>query len=103
VANGRRADFELAFGTGGIWPRILFEANGYVGTELWCEIAADRQYRVRDLWAWHRDFEIFRSHHQMEYERFESWIISSGLIEKEQFLGVYYEPLGDEDEGLVLS
>lgn len=103
MANGRRADFELAFGTGGVWPRILYEANGYLGTELWCEDPAARQYRVRDLWAWRRDFEIFRSQHQMEYERFEGWIFSSGLIEKEQFPGAYYEPSDSEDEGLVLS
>jgi hypothetical protein len=101
VANGRRADFEMVFGVGGVWTRILYEANGYLGTELWSEVPATRQYRVRDLWAWHRDFESFRSRSQMEYERFESWIVSSGLVEKEQFLGAYYEPLGGEEDSVV--
>ena len=94
----------MAFGVGGVWPRILYEVNGYLGTELWCEVPAARQYRVRDFWAWHRDFEIFRSRSQVEYERFESWILSSGLVEKEQFLGAYYEKFDDgSDEGLVVS
>jgi hypothetical protein len=70
---------------------------------LWCEVPAARQYRVRDFWAWHRDFENFRSRSQAEYERFESWILSSGLVEKEQFLGAYYEPSsGGEEEDSVL-
>jgi hypothetical protein len=94
----------LAFGVGGVWPKILHEADGHLGTELWYEGPAARQYRVRDFWAWHRDFEIFRSRSQMEVERFESWIASSDLIEKEQFLGAYYEKFDDgSDEGLVLS
>jgi hypothetical protein len=96
-------DLEAVFGAGGVWPRILYEANGYLGTELWCEVPASRQYRVRDLWAWHRDFENFRSQSQMEYERFQSWILSSGLVEREQFLGAYYERQDGEEEGLVLS
>jgi hypothetical protein len=102
VANGRRADFEVVFGAGGIWTRLLYEADGYLGTEFWCEVPASRQYRVRDLWLWHRDFENFRSQFQSEYERFGNWIVSDGLIEKEQFLGAYYEPLGGEEDNSVL-
>jgi len=93
----------MVFGTDGIWTRLLYEANGYLGTEFWCEVPASRQYRVRDLWLWHRDFENFRSQSQMEYERFQSWILSSGLVEREQFLGAYYERQDGEEEGLVLS
>jgi len=51
---------------------------------------------------WHRDFENFRSQFQSEYERFGNWIVSDGLIEKEQFLGAYYEPLGGEEDNSVL-
>jgi hypothetical protein len=40
----------------------------------------------------------------LEYERFGNWILSDGLIEKEQFLGVYYERKDDGgEEDLVLS
>jgi hypothetical protein len=94
----------LVFGAGGVWARILCKADGYLGTEMRCEDPVVRQYRVRDCWAWHRDFEIFRSRSQMEFEQFESWILSSGLIEKEKFLGAYYEKSdGGSEEGLVLS
>ncbi len=94
----------MVFRAGGVWSRILYEADGYLGNEMWCEDPVPRQYRVRDYWSWHRNFEMFRSQSQMEVERFENWIVSSGLIEKEQFLGAYYEKFDDGgDEGLVLS
>jgi len=59
---------------------------------------------VRDFWSWHRNFEIFRARFQDEFERFEEWLRSERLIEKEQFLGAYYEKPEDETgEELVLS
>jgi len=71
-------------------------------TEVWCESQESRQYRVRDFWNWHRNFETFRARFQREFERFENWIVDEGLTEKEQFLGAYYErrddEVGDEDE-----
>jgi hypothetical protein len=94
---------EAVFGPGGVWTRLLYRAEGYLGTEFWCEVSASRQYRIRDLWAGHQNFESFRSQFQSQYERFESWIRSDGLIEKEEFLGAYYEKFGGEDEDSVLS
>jgi len=82
---------------------LLYEADGYLATELWCENPGARQYRVRDFWAWHRSFENFQSRSQSEYERFESWLISDGMIEKEQFLGAYYENPEGDDESSVLT
>jgi hypothetical protein len=99
---GRQADFEVVFGTGGVWARLLYQADGYLGSEVWCEAPGSRQYRVRDLWAWHRDFERFRARFQAEYERFESWILSDGVIEREQFLGAYYEKHHGEEDNSIL-
>ena len=81
---------------------MLCEAEGYLLTETRCESPESRQYRVRDFWDWHRSFENFRSRFQSEYERFGSWILSDGLIEKEQFLGAYYEELGGEEDDSVV-
>ena len=83
---------------------MLFGAEGYLFTEVWCEVPETRQYRVKDSWAGHRSFERFRNRFQAEFERFEEWLRSEGLTEKEQFLGAYYEKLdGGSEEGLVLS
>ena len=99
MTDGRRAEFEVVFGIAGAWTRLLYGAEGYLMTEAWCESLESRQYRVRDFWAWHRSFEDFRSRFQSEGGR----ILSDGLIEKEQFLGAYYEELGgEEDDGSVL-
>jgi len=104
VADGRRADFETVFGVEGIWPRLLYRADGYLLTEVWRELPEVAQYRVRDFWSWHRSFESFRARFQPEYERLESWLISDGLIEKERFLGAYYENApGDDEDELVLG
>ena len=92
----------MVFGVGGIWTKLLCEAEGYLLTETRCESPESRQYRVRDFWDWHRSFENFRSRFQSEYERFGSWILSDGLIEKEQFLGAYYEELGGEEDDSVV-
>jgi hypothetical protein len=103
VADGRRAEFEAAFGLGGRWSKLLYEADGYLLTEVWCESPAARQYRVRDFWRWHRNFEIFRARFQDELDAFEKRLRAEGLIEREQFLGAYYEKPEDGSEDLVLS
>jgi len=104
VADGRRADFEAAFGISGPWSKLLYEADGYLLSECWCEVSQSLQYRVRDFWSWHRNFEVFRARFHAEFEQFENWICSERLIEREQFLGAYYEKVeGGSEEGLVLS
>ena len=88
----------MAFGADGIWTGLLRGAVGYLSSEVWCEVPESRQYRVKDFWSSHRDFEFFRARFQSQFERFESWIVSDGLIEKEQFLGAYYLGQSDGDE-----
>ena len=104
VTNGRRVEFEAAFGVGGGWSRLLSRADGYLETEIWCESPQSAQYRLRDFWSWHRNFEIFRARFQSEFERFEEWLRLGNLVEREEFLGAYYEKFeGGIEDDLVLS
>jgi hypothetical protein len=104
IADGRRAEFEAAFAVGGSWTKLLDGADGYLLTECWSESAQSGQYRVRDFWNWHRNFEIFRARFHREFEEFENWIRCERLIERERFLGAYYEKFeGGSEQGLVLS
>ena len=104
IADGRRADFEAAFAVEGPWWKLLHEADGYLRTECCCEFPGSLQYRVRDFWSWHRNFEVFRARFHAEFEQFEDGLRSEKLIEKEQFLGAYYEKFeGGSEEDLVLS
>ena len=83
---------------------MLYEADGYLLSECWCEAPQSLRYRVIDYWNWHRNFEVFRARFHGEFERFEEWLRSEGLIEKEQFLGTYYEkPEDGSEEDWVLS
>jgi len=78
---------------------MLRRAPGYIATEVECESEAEQRYRVRDFWSWHRYFELFRERFAAEYEKFERLIVAEGLIERQQFVGAYYEEesgCGDE-------
>jgi hypothetical protein len=89
----------VVFGPAGVWKDFLSRAEGYIDTMIECESVAERRYRIRDFWTWHRNFEVFRQKFAVEYERFEGLISAEGLVEREQFVGAYYENRhGDEDE-----
>ena len=98
ITDGRRAGFEAVFGVGGAWSKLLCRGDGYLLSECWCESPESAQYRVKDFWSWHRNFEMFRTRFYVEFEQFEEWIRSERLIEKEQFLGAYYEKFEDGSE-----
>jgi len=59
------------------------------------EFPGDGWYRVRDFWTGHRGFEIFRERYSEEFSRFDQEILE-GLVEKQQFVGAYYEADGDD-------
>ena len=97
--DGRQSDLEVVFGRDGIWAELLRHSPGYIATLIEFESEAERRYRVRDFWSWHRYFERFRERCAVEYEKFERLLISDGLVEREQFVGAYYEnEAGNGDE-----
>jgi hypothetical protein len=60
-----------------------------------CESVSDGQYRVRDFWSEHREFEIFRERFSEDFSRFDRRVAEE-LVEKEEFVGAYYEADGDD-------
>jgi hypothetical protein len=97
--DGRQADLEALFGPEGIWAEFLKRAPGYIATEVVCESRAERRYRVCDFWSWHRYFERFRERFAVECARFERLVATEGVVEREDFVGTYYEEdRGGEDE-----
>jgi hypothetical protein len=89
---------EVVFGPGGIWRDLLRQADGYVGTEIWCESSVERRYRVRDFWWSHREFEVFRVRFGAELERFHSLVMREGIVSKFEVVGTYYDERGDGDD-----
>ncbi len=57
----------------------------------------DGRYRVRDFWSWHRGFEIFREQYAEDFARFDREIVEE-LVEKQEFVGAFYEADGTNFE-----
>jgi hypothetical protein len=60
-----------------------------------CESVSEGRYRVLDFWIGHRGFESFRERYSEDFSQFERQIAAE-LVEKEQFVGAYYEADGDD-------
>ena len=50
VREEGRAQFELAFGPGGAWSKLVSRAEGFRGTTLLCDTRNQTRYLVLDLW-----------------------------------------------------
>ena len=83
------------FGRDGIWARFLRQAESYIATEVKYESLSETGsaglYRVRDFWSGHRGFEVFRE----RFAEFDRQIVDE-LVEKQEFVGAYYEADGDD-------
>jgi hypothetical protein len=71
----------------------LLQAQGYIATEVQCESEGDGRYRVRDFWSWHRGFELLRERVSEDFAQFDREIVEE-LVEKQEFVGAYYEADG---------
>ena len=90
-------DLERVYGSSGIWSELLSRAYGYLGSELVSESKTERQYLAFDYWTSHVEFETFRVKYQVAVERFTELVAFEGLLQREVFLGSYYE--SDSDGG----
>ena len=57
------------------------------------EPVGDGQYRVRDFWVGHRSFEMFRERFAEGFAEFDRQIVDE-LVEKQEFVGAYYQADG---------
>jgi hypothetical protein len=51
--------------------------------------------RVRDFWSGHRRFEEFRERFSRGFAEFDRQMVDE-LVEKQEFVGAYYEADGDD-------
>ena len=92
---------EKIFGSSGIWSELLSRAEGYLGSELVLESKVERLYAAFDYWTSHVDFGAFRATHRAECDRFVQLVAFEGLLQKETFLGSYYEEGPDDETDIV--
>lgn len=100
VVERREQDFEEVFRRESIWEELLRRSLGFLKSELYRDSDERSRYEVFDYWRSHEDFEDCRQERQQEIERFRSLFLD-GLIERETFLGGFYED-GPDESGLVL-
>ena len=50
---------------------------------------------MRDFWSGHRGFEVFRERFAEDFSRFDREVTDE-LVEKQEFVGAYYEADGDD-------
>jgi len=100
VVEGREQDFEEVFRKEGIWEEFLRRSPGYLKSELYRDSDERSRYEIFDYWRSHEGFEGCRQERQQEIERFRLLFLD-GLIERETFLGSFYED-GPDESGLVL-
>ena len=85
----------MIFGPDGIWARFLRQADGFIATEVKFESVEEGRYRVRDFWIGHRGFESFRERFSEGFTEFDRQVLED-LVEKQEFVGAYYEADGDD-------
>jgi hypothetical protein len=66
-----------------------------VRRESLSEAGSDGPYRVLDFWSGHRGFEIFRERFAEDFAEFDRQIVDE-LVEKQEFVGAYYEAGGHQ-------
>jgi hypothetical protein len=59
-----------------------------------CESVGHGQYRVREFWSWHRGFE-FSACFSEDFAQFDRRIAEE-MVDKQEFVGAYYEADGDD-------
>jgi hypothetical protein len=59
-----------------------------------CESVSEGRCRVRDFWSGHRGFEIFRERFAEFFGRLDR-LIAEELVERQEFVGAYYEADGN--------
>jgi len=102
IREGCHKDFELIFGSDGVWPELLRRCSeGFAETGLEQVSSVANGYKVRDYWRSHRDFEEFRGQRRFEIDQFQRWLASKDLVEHETLLGAFYDD-GEDESGLVL-
>ena len=85
------------FGPGGVWTKFLRQTEGFIATDVKLESPGDGRYRVRDFWDGHRGFEVFRERLSEGFAEFDRQIVD-GLVEKQEFVGAYYEADGVDSD-----
>jgi len=77
VKEAGRHQFELAFGPGGAWSRLVGQAEGFRGTTLLGDTRNPMRYLVIDLWETEAQASLAKSAHDELLAALAEWVKTS--------------------------
>ena len=87
VKEDARGQFELAFGPGGVWSKLVAECPGFRGTSLLRDTKNPRRYLTIEFWDTETQREQMLTERRTEYAKLEE--IFSEWTEAKMELGTY--------------
>ena len=87
VKLGKNAEFESAYGPGGVWAAFFSRGTGYVATELSLDQADCQRYVTLDFWSSREAYELFRQQWAEEYGAIDG--SCEGMTESEAEVGCF--------------
>jgi heme-degrading monooxygenase HmoA len=87
IAEGRRAQFEAAYGTDGEWVRLFRQATGFRETVLAQILSPPLRYITLDRWTSRAEYEDFRKAYAAAYSALDE--ATAGLTLAERHLGTF--------------
>jgi len=85
VAEGKRSEFEKIYASTGEWTGLFGNSEGYLGTELLRDDAAQYHYITIDRWTSMTAYEDFLSKWEIEYKALDEQC--AGLTVRETLIG----------------
>jgi heme-degrading monooxygenase HmoA len=92
-AEGRRDEFEAAYGREGAWARLFSRAEGYLGTDLVRDTADATRYLTIDRWRSRADYDAFRARFADDYAAIDA--ACERLTSAETLVGLFAEWSGE--------
>jgi quinol monooxygenase YgiN len=71
VESGKVDAFLAEYGAGGAWARLFGRAEGYAGTELFCDVDRAGQFMTIDKWRDAGSWAAFLNRWGEEYRRLD--------------------------------
>jgi heme-degrading monooxygenase HmoA len=82
VPAGRVGDFVAAYGPEGDWVRLFRRGEGFLGTELYADVAAEGRFLTVDRWSDEPAWRTFLDDRRDDYEALDRRLETLGADER---------------------
>ena len=82
VPPGGVGDFVAAYGPAGDWVRLFQSREGFLGTELYADVAAEGRFLTVDRWSDESAWRAFLDARRVAYEALDRRLETLGAYER---------------------